>query len=292
MIYLLIAVLSCAVFVLAFKVIIMHKAAAEIESGMKYVLENETNTLLSVTRGDRQMCRLANSLNVQLKLLRRERHKYQSGDLELKQAVTNISHDLRTPLTVICGYLELLEKENMPPDAAGYIEIIKNRAQSLSNLTEELFAYSRISSPDIKVNAEEVSVKSMLEESISSYYPALKSRGVEPVIKMPNSPVMRSLDRALAQRIFENILSNAVKYSDGDLEIELSSGGSVTFKNSAKSIGKTEIGRLFDRFYTIENARNSTGLGLSIAKLLTERLGGTISADYDGGYLTITVNFK
>lgn len=93
-------------------------------------------------------------------------------------------------------------------------------------------------------------------------------------------------------RIFSNILSNALKYSDGDLRVTMDESGVITFSNSANSLDPVTVGRLFDRFYTVETAHNSTGLGLSIAKLLTERMGGTIRANYQDGNLNITVSFS
>lgn len=108
---------------------------------------------------------------------------------------------------------------------------------------------------------------------------------------MPEAAVIRELDAAALRRIFDNILSNAVKYSDGDLTIHLRPDGSVTFSNRASSLNRVQAERLFDRFYTVEAARDSTGLGLSIAKLLTEKMDGTIAAEYRDGGLCIRVAF-
>ena len=108
---------------------------------------------------------------------------------------------------------------------------------------------------------------------------------------MPEAAIIQKLDAAALRRIFDNILSNAVKYSDGDLAVSLLPDGTVTFSNSAPSLSRVQAERLFDRFYTVETARNSTGLGLSIAKLLTEKMGGTITAEYESGHLQICIAF-
>ena len=108
---------------------------------------------------------------------------------------------------------------------------------------------------------------------------------------MPEEKVVRRLDAAALRRIFDNILSNAVKYSSGDLAVSLMPDGAVTFSNSAPSLSRVQAERLFDRFYTVETARSSTGLGLSIAKLLTEKMGGTITAEYENGHLQICIAF-
>ena len=138
---------------------------------------------------------------------------------------------------------------------------------------------------------EDVIVNSVLEESVSAYYAALKSRGIIPVITLPEYKVQRSLDRGALSRIFGNIIGNAIKYSDGDLEITLSETGEIDFTNSASQLDEIQVGRLFDRFYTVEAAKKSTGLGLSIAKALTEQMNGTISARYDNGKLDIHIAF-
>ena len=108
---------------------------------------------------------------------------------------------------------------------------------------------------------------------------------------MPEQAVIRKLDAAATRRVLENILSNAVKYSDGDLCVSLTVQGKVTFTNHAANLGSVQVERLFDRFYTVETARHASGLGLSIAKLLTEQMGGSITANYYDGMLSISVSF-
>ena len=108
---------------------------------------------------------------------------------------------------------------------------------------------------------------------------------------MPEDKVVRQLDAAALRRVFGNILSNALKYADGDLTVTLLPDGAVTFSTRAPSLSRVQAERLFDRFYTVETARNATGLGLSIAKLLVERMGGAITAQYEDGRLHIRTAF-
>lgn len=274
---------------LLLKVRSLQSAAREIESAFADRLITDTNTLIDISSSDRHMRSLANSVNIQLKKLREARRRFEQGDMELKNAVTNISHDLRTPLTAICGYLDLLEGEKNTENSQRYIRIIRDRAQLLSNLTEELFRYSIIISAENTAIPETVNVGGVLEESIASFYTALKERDILPNILIPEKKVMRTLDRSALVRVFSNLLNNAIKYSDGDLDIELSESGAVTFTNTASGLNEVQVGRLFDRFYTVEAARKSTGLGLTIARTLIEQIGGTIFAKYDHNRLTITV---
>lgn len=284
-----IGMMSVIIVLLLLKIYALHKAAKEIESAFADRLTTDTNTLIDISSADRTMRRLADSINIQLRRLRKERHRFVQGDLELKNAVTNISHDLRTPLTAICGYLDLLEEEKMTKKAKRYISIIRNRAELLSQLTEELFRYSVIVSSENSQKGEPVNVGSVLEESVASFYTALKERKIVPNIQLTEEKVIRTLDRSALSRVFSNLLNNVIKYSDGDLDITLSKTGTIIFTNTASGLNEVQAGRLFDRFYTVEAARKSTGLGLTIARTLMEQMGGAISAEYKNDKLSITI---
>ncbi len=141
--------------------------------------------------------------------------------------------------------------------------------------------------------SEPVVLNRILEDSVSGFYAALRSRGITPEIRMPDGRVHRMLNRNAVSRIFGNLIGNALKYSDGDLIIELDESGRLLFANHASGLDEIETGRLFDRFYTVETASSgSTGLGLSIARALTEQMGGKIGAVYEEGMLKVSVVFS
>ncbi len=269
----------------------VRRGLDEILTQMGERLEEDTNNLLFLSTRDRHVRRLASELNAQLKRLRAQRRKYQSGDRELKEAVTNVSHDLRTPLTAICGYLQLLDREDLPEPAVRYLSLIGERVQALRLLTEELFRYSVVLSTAEELHPEDVSLNGALEEAIAAFYAALTGRGIVPVIAITEQPVIRRLDRGALSRILSNILSNALKYSGGDLRVALLESGELLFENTAAGLDEVQVGRLFDRFFSVETASDSTGLGLAIARALAERMGGTASANYCGGKLSISVTF-
>ena len=283
-----IGILFLIIFVLLAKVYFLRKSAQEITEAFRDRLTADTNTLIDISTRDPYMLKLAAEINVQLRLLRKERHRYQQGDLELKEAVTNISHDLRTPLTAICGYLDLLEREEKSEAVERYLAQISNRTEALKNLTEELFRYSVVTSSQ-ELKPERLDVVRALEESLLSFYAAMQEKGIQPEIELPEEPVYRELDVGAVSRIFSNIISNAMKYSDGDFTVTMTDSGSITFTNTAKDLNPVTVGRLFDRFYTVDAGRNSTGLGLSIAKLLTERMGGSIVAEYQESKVIIVI---
>ena len=284
-------VLAVVILILTIKIRMMQKSMDEICSCLSEHLSTDTNQLITVSSSDNHVRHLASEIAKQLTELRRQRRQYISGDRELKEAVTNISHDLRTPLTAICGYLELLEAEEMTDNTRRYVEQISNRTEALKALTEELFRYSVISSVSA-LSYEKVNVGRVLEKTLISFYGAFEQKNITPNISLPDSVIIRSLDKSALSRIFGNIISNAVKYSDGDFSVTMSDAGEIIFSNTASELSSVDVGKLFDRFYTVDSARKSTGLGLSIAKLLTERMGGCISADYKGNMLSITLSFE
>ncbi len=286
MVWVLAAGLALVALGLGIKVALLRHGIKGLRRDLAERRGQDTNTLLSLPCRDRELRRLASALNQELRALRQERLRYQQGDKELKEAVANISHDLRTPLTAISGYLQLLQGQDLPPDTRRYLEQIGGRAQAMERLTEELFRYSVVVSEE-NLAREPVDLRRAVEEALLSFYGALEGRGIEPQVRLPEEKVERLLDPAAVNRVLGNILTNALKYSAGDLEVTLEESGRLTFSNAAPGLDPVAAGRLFDRFYTVEAARNSTGLGLSIAKELTQRMGGSIGAELHGGTLTV-----
>ncbi len=289
--WVMIGIMALAIIALLIKIYFLQRAAKEIADAFADRLITDTNTLIDLSCNDRYMRKLANTINIELRNLRAQRHRFWQGDKELKNAVTNISHDLRTPLTAICGYLDLLEQEEKSEKAKRYIEVIRNRSEMLMQLTEELFRYSVIISGGHNSVKEPVAINRVLEESVAAFYTALNERGIRPKIQIPENDVIRTLDVSSLARVFSNLLNNAIKYSDGDLDITLSETGRIIFANTASGLNEVQVGRLFDRFYTVETARKSTGLGLAIARTLVEQMDGTISAGYFENKLRICIFF-
>lgn len=282
--------LSVIVIVLLTKNYLLKKSMREIYTDFENCLSEDTNVQITVSSGDKTVARLAKAINLQLTKLRKIKQQYSDGDRELKEAITNISHDLRTPLTAICGYLDLLEKQNHSEDTERYIEQIRNRSEVLKQLTEEIFRYSIISSTP-ELSYEKVNLCRVLEESLISFEGTMQQAGIQPEIQMPSVPVWRTLDYSAVVRVFGNIINNAIRYSDGDFEVHLEENGKITFSNTANKLTTVEVGKLFDRFYTVDTARKSTGLGLAIAKTLVEKMNGKIEANIKNKKLNIVICF-
>ncbi|MCI9229417.1 MAG: HAMP domain-containing histidine kinase [Dorea sp.] len=280
------------IFALLLKIFYMRKAIREIKRGFSEKLYTDTNTPIMLSSHDKLVSSLANDINVELKELQKQKHRYIQGDKELKNAITNISHDLRTPLTTICGYLSLLDKEEKSEHIARQLSIIKNRTFALKQLVEELFRYTTIISDTENSVYTETVINNVLEDCISSYYAMFKEKGITPNINLCEQKIVRSVDKTALLRIFNNVIDNAIKYSEGDLIISLFENGKIVFSNHTSDLNEIQIGKLFDRFYTVNTARKSTGLGLSIAKALIEKMDGNISADYSNNVLSIIIELN
>lgn len=290
--WILCSILTMIIILMTIKIRVMKKSINEIRTELCDRLSTDTNTAIFISSRDKNIQDLTSELNTQLRLLRKQRLQYLTGDKELKDAVTNISHDLRTPLTAICGYLDLLEDEEKTEDVARYIAFIADRTNTLKQLTEELFRYSVIMSTTDNMKLELVSVNKVLEECIASFYTALTYRNITPTITIPNKDDCCMLNRASLSRVFSDIITNALKYSDGDLDIKLTDNNEIVFTNTATTLNEIEVGKLFNRFFTVDKTRKGTGLGLAISKALVEQMNGEISAQYKDKKLSIYIQFN
>lgn len=285
LIFIIILVFVCIFLIV--KVFLIKKTMREIEKSFTYILESDTNNIVTISSLDKDIKNLTINLNKNLMELRKQKLEYKNGNQELKKIITNISHDLRTPLTVINGYIDLLQKENKNVEQERYIKIIKEKIYELQELTEQLFEFSKTVDIDLEVKKEECCLNDILEESLANYYNQFKEKNIIPKISISNKKINKMVNRIAIIRIFENILSNVLKYSNGNFEVILNDDGMITFSNKANSLDAITVQKIFDRYFTVENAKESTGIGLAIAKQLIEQNRGKITAEYVNGYLII-----
>ncbi|WP_081675395.1 sensor histidine kinase [Butyrivibrio sp. LC3010] len=280
------------IIILVSKIIAMRMSIKELRKDYEERAKLRSNTLLTVSSRDKEVRLLAKAMNNTLEKLRDSYNRYELGDREIKSVITNISHDLRTPLTAISGYLELAERKEKSPELEKYLDVIKGRTEHMKKLTEELFEYSIITGGEINEEKQDVNVNKVLEDCIMNYYPALKKRGITPIIEITDEKIIRNLYPTYVERIMNNLISNAIKYSDGDLDITLTDDGRLRVANTSEELSTVDVNKLFDRFFTVQNARkNSTGLGLSIVKIFAERMDCSVDASYTDGNIIIEIGF-
>ena len=287
LVFIIILVFVCIFLIV--RVFLKKKKIREIEKSYTYILESDTNNIVTISSLDKDIKNLTINLNKNLMELRKQKLQYKNGNQELKKIITNISHDLRTPLTVINGYIDLLQKENKNVEQERYIKIIKEKIYELKELTEQLFGFSKTVDIDLEVKKEECCLNDILEESLANYYNQFKEKNIIPKISISNKKINKMVNKIAIIRIFENILSNALKYSNGNFEVIMNDDGIITFSNKANSLDAITVQKIFDRYFTVENAKESTGIGLAIAKQLIEQNMGKITAKYVNGYLIINL---
>ncbi len=278
--------------VLIIKIVIMKNEINNIGQSLLNILNTDTNNLITISTNDNSLKKLTNTLNKSLKTLRKLELEYKNGNQELKSSITNISHDLRTPLTAIRGYLDLLENDNLTKKQINYLQIIKSKVKDLTELTEQLFDFTKALDIQQEIKRENICLNDVLEESIVSFYSLFKEHNITPQIKICEEKVMRLLNENMLKRIFENIISNAIKYGKNDFSVTLKKNGTIIFSNKTDSLDSITLEKIFDRYYTVKNAKKSNGIGLSIAKQLVDLMNGLISAQYKNECLIIEISFK
>lgn len=277
----------------------------QISDAMQSISEGDLNTNVEV-EGDDEFSSMAANLNRMVgeirDLMEREREAEQSKN----ELITNVAHDLRTPLTSIIGYLELLsEKTSIPQDMQKkYIDIAYIKAKRLEKLIEDLFGFTKLNYGKISMNVTRVDVVKLLSQLLEEFYPSFmeKDLSYELQSNVPGKAI--NADGNLLARLFDNLINNAIKYgSDGKRIIVRVSAGDevvcVSVTNFGHVIPADELSYVFDKFYRVEQSRSThtggTGLGLAIAKNIVDIHGGTIDvkSDLNGTVFTVKlqVNF-
>ena len=285
----LIAILGISILYLLIKLYLIINSLKEIEISLEQILKEDTNNLITISTSDKDIRKIAQILNKNLQDLRKQRLQYENGNQELRRTITNISHDIRTPLTGIIGYMDLIKEEADEHKKQKYLEIIERKANDLTLLTEQLFNYSKTMDTPTHIKKETHCINEIIEETLVSFYSIFKANNIVPEIDICKEKIYKNIDKNTMTRVFENILSNVSKYSDGNFKVKLEDDGKITFSNKAESLDATTVQKIFDRYFTVENAKKSTGIGLSIAKQLIELNGGKILAKYQNGDLIIEI---
>lgn len=274
------------------KIYLIKKSIKEIEYSFDYILKMDTNSIITISSSDKSIESLATSLNNQLIELRTQKLEYTNGNQELKEIITNISHDLRTPLTAIKGYIDILKEENLSKKQKKYLNIIHEKSQELVNITEQLLNFSKaIDLENISIQREKCCINEILEETLISYYEIFKEKNINPNIQICSEKIYKNLNKNSLIRILENIFSNAFKYSNGDFKVELKKDGTITFSNKSNILDSTTVSKIFNRYFSVENAKESVGIGLAIVKQLVELNNGKIYANYINETFSINITF-
>lgn len=275
-------ILIIIIIILLIYLVIILTSIKEINNSFNSIIKSDTNKLISISSGNRYIKKLTNSINNNLKVLRKERIEYLNNNSKLKESITSISHDIRTPLTVINGYIDLLDTKNKKE----YLKHIKNKVNDLTILTDKLFDFTM--TIDNNINKEEVCINNLLEEALCNYYDIFRKKNITPVVNITSKKIIREVDILSIKRVFDNIISNALKYSK-DFNIELKDNGNIIFSNTTDKIDIVSVNKIFDKYYTVESSSKKGGMGLYIAKELVLLNNGEISSEYKNNKLIIKI---
>lgn len=279
------------IIVLIIYVISLRYQVKRILQQLKKINNNEVD-IITLPLINRDTISIASEINKMIRKNQKNNLDIRKKDRSLKRTIANLSHDFRTPLTSIIGYLQLIDRSNMNEKQLTYMNIINNKSNELRNLADMFFQLSIVELDEMRVNLKRENIGNLLTNIIIDNVDIIESNGFLLDVHIDKKPSYIYIDDSLLNRVLQNILTNSVKYGVDKLKISLSNEGEyikIVFKNNIKSIN-IDTNSLFDEFYSSGNS--GTGLGLSISKSLVEKMGGGIKAIKEENYLIIEIMFK
>lgn len=289
----LVIISSILAFIFLSHLLFIKKELKNILNQLKNYNIRKTEKKIDITLLDKDIEKMTIEINNLIDLHALSNIEKKSAERELKQAIANISHDLRTPLTSILGYIQLIEKpEVTDEERKEYLAIAKDRAKRLQILLNDFFELSVIESVDHSLKLGKLGLNSIVEEIVINLYDKFNEQQIVPSIKIPQEQMNIIGDESAIKRVIENLVINAIRYSDGNVSITLERNNTkinLTISNDVKDITEKDVELFFNRFYTADQTRSGkgTGLGLSIAKALMDKMNGKLSAELKDSWLYV-----
>jgi signal transduction histidine kinase len=291
-------VLVILVLLLAVRLYFLHRALHSASEDMAEIEEApDQNRQLKSRSTDQSLEPLLTRINLLYSERQKERINYQRREQQIRQEIENISHDLRTPLTSILGYLDLIEDEDTSKaEQEEYLGIIRRRAKILQGFIRDFYEISRIEADDYPLQLTSVPVQYILKEVVVAYYLEFEKRNISVDILLEDKPCNIITDKIQFERILNNLVQNALKYAVNQFTIKQTrtkDSCCIQFINDTANLAEEELTRIFERFYTGDQSRanQSSGLGLTITKLLTEKMKGHIEAKLEKGLFIIELSW-
>lgn len=274
-----------------------RKQVRILKKKVDFIYERNTHIELTSDIPFENVAELVNSINKLLALYEESINKLEQHEISVKETITNVSHDLRTPLTAIRGYTQmLLSSSELKPEEREIIEIIDERGKVLNQLLNQLFVFARIEAEEMELTYGKLDLNVVLRSTLVSFYQAFEERNAEPILNIAETPFIYYGDENAITRVFSNVLSNALVHGSGNYQITSYSDEKkyfIKFENSTQDIEVSDLEKIFDRFYTTDKSRTkkTTGLGLAISRKLVEKMGGNICADLKNEAFSVIVTF-
>ena len=261
---------------------------------LEHTRDRDYDRQLRISLNDGELNRLTVELNHNLDYQKTLKLQEEAARRQLERSVSDIAHDLRTPLTVIKGNLQLLESEALSAEGRKCLDVSRRKAESLKGMVDEFFELSVLESDTQEVSLKNLDLVSFLAQFIIDHESLIREKGLTPEISFPEKSVFVNASEDLCSRVFSNLLANICKYASESFRLSLSAeDGTVTLANRVSPSDEIDTEHIFDRTYRADKARRegSAGLGLYIAKLLMEKQNGSISAAVLSGELVFQLRF-
>ncbi|MBU3131932.1 HAMP domain-containing histidine kinase [Clostridium gasigenes] len=269
-----------------------------INTQLKKINEAKTNSKILLTSSNKELRKLIIEVNKNIEEKQNSEATYKRLDLGIRQSIANISHDLRTPLTSVMGYIHLIEDENLEKEERSeYLDVIKNRTRDLEELITSFYDLSRLEGKEYKFEMTSININNIMCEVLGSFYKDLLKSNIKSIVDVEETPYFIIGDNIATKRVISNLVQNIIKYGEGDVIFSLKRNGDYVvtiFENKAEKITKEDVEKLFERFFTADRSRTGkgTGLGLAITKELVHQMGHEIKAELIGDRLRTTITWK
>ena len=277
---------------------LLSRSINNVTKDFKYISKNvNSNRKFKLNYPEKHLEQLLLEINKYLEDTQIYKQKYIKREEEIRKEIENISHDLRTPLTSIRGYLELIKDEDITDkEKKEYIYIIEKRAKVLQNLIQDFYDLSRLENNDYNFSMEIIDINKELKEQILMFYNDFDKNNIDVDIKLKETPILVYLDKNAIERVFHNLIQNATKYSKSKFCMLLNSKNGeiiIEFKNDVQDMNRQDLDLLFNRFYMKDSSRSkdSSGLGLTITKFLIESMNGKIDIELNNEWITFRIKF-
>jgi len=258
------------------------------------IVETDTNSQLTTNAAGGGIAQFVATINLLLEGDRRRIFETTRAEANLKRAITNISHDLRTPLTAAKGYLQMLESPTLDAETrAKYLQIVQERLNTQTTLMDSLFEFAQVMEGREMPAAESVNLCNIVRDVVSANYVQLAEKGFDVDIQLPDGDVVCQGSKDATERILQNLIRNVCVHGKEYLRVAVTGDG-VEIANKAENVQTIDTSQMFDRFYTADAARTNktTGLGLAIVKELAAQMGWGVTAKVVGELLVIKIHIN
>ena len=284
-------ILSVCLAAAVFYIIALRRQIRSVNNQLENRRKDQSSQAVHIDLLDGELNALSSNINDALESEKRLRIRVQENERHFRELIANVSHDMRTPLTAVKGYLQMLERVPYDPDDRESYDMAVKHVNVMQQRVEQFFEYSYYVSRDDAPELSPINLTNEIVESILEFFPLYEERGRKIVFDR-EKPAIISADKSMLRRILQNLLNNSLRHSVGDTFVSIRDDNALVVGNKVRDPAEIDVTKLFNRFYTADKARTtSTGLGLSIVRLLADKMNAEVSADMRGSFLEISVKF-